>query len=59
MSIARRIERDLAGKEKGPLGGAGLGKGENLTLGCYRFFFFAFFFAAIICSPPLLEFRAL
>ena len=41
--------------KKGPLGGAGLGKGENLTLGCYRFFFFAFFFAAIIF--PLLCWR--
>jgi hypothetical protein len=44
-------------KEKGPLGGAGLGKGGNLILVRYLFFFFAFFFAAIYFSPPLLEIR--
>jgi hypothetical protein len=42
-------------QKKGPLGGAGLGKGGNLRLNRYRFFFFAFFFAAIIF--PLLCWR--
>jgi hypothetical protein len=35
-------------KKKGPLGGAGPGKGGNLKRVRYLFFFFAFFFAAII-----------
>jgi hypothetical protein len=42
-------------KKKGPLGGAGPGKGGNLRLDRYLFFFFAFFFAAIIF--PLLCWR--
>ncbi len=50
-----RIGETVRAKEKGPLGGAGLGKGGNLILVCYLFFFFAFFFAAI--SFPLLCWR--
>jgi hypothetical protein len=49
-----RLPRNTWGwKQKGPLGGAGLGKGGNLKQVHYLFFFFAFF--AAIFSPPLLK----
>jgi hypothetical protein len=50
-----KLSNMLGTRKKGPLGGAGLGKGGNLKLDRYLFFFFAIFFAAIIF--PLLCWR--
>jgi hypothetical protein len=47
---ASLVSRAVALKQKGPLGGAGLGKGGNLERVYYLFFFFAFFAAIFFPS---------
>jgi len=51
QEIRAKLANQLSTQQKGPLGGAGLGKGGNLNRVHYLFFFFAFFTAM---SFPLL-----